>query len=213
MTATQKFMFDNAFDTAGANPRPSARRFSEAEVEAVRQEAFAKGRDAGRAEAEATRDSLIARSTAAAVEQLKGFQRFTADLDDRMTRWALQAALTMVRAMFPELCRQHSQSEIEALIVETLHENEQEPRVVLRLPGEMIEPMQPMVAELCKTAGFAGRLLLIEDDTLGAGDCRIEWAEGGVERQAHRLWKEIEQRVSRLLAASSAPESGSEAVR
>lgn len=213
MSATKKYLFDNAFDTAGANPRSNARRYSETEVEAARQEAFANGRETGRTEAEAAREALIARSTAAAVEQLKGFQRFTTDLDDRMTRWALQAAVAMVKTLFPELSRQHSQSEIEALVVETLHENEQEPRVVLRLPGEMIEPMQPVVADLCKTAGFAGRLLLIEDDTLGAGDCRIEWAEGGVERQAQRLWKEIEQRVSRLLAASSVPQSGTETVR
>jgi flagellar assembly protein FliH len=213
MTATRKYMFDNAFDAAGAGARPAARRYSETEVEAARQEAFAKGREAGRAEAEAARDALIARSTAAVAEQLERIQSFTADLDNRMTHWALQAALLMVKTLFPELSRRHSRAEIEAMVVDTLHENEQEPRVVLRLPGEMIEAMQPAVADLCKTAGFAGRLLLIEDDTIAAGDCRIEWAEGGVERQAQRIWKEIEQRVSRQLAASSVPQQGPEATR
>jgi hypothetical protein len=64
MTATQKYMFDNAFDAAGGSPRPSTRRYSEAEVDAARQEAFAKGREAGCSEAEAARDALIARSRA-----------------------------------------------------------------------------------------------------------------------------------------------------
>jgi len=214
MSATQKYLFDTAFDTsAGLDTRAAPRRFSEAEVEAARQEAFAKGRETGRAEAEATREALVARSTAQLIEKLQRFQTFNADLDGRMVRWALQAAQLMVKSLFPELARQHSQSEIEALVVEALQDNEQEPRVVLRLPGETIEPMQPMVADLCKQAGFTGRLLLIEDDSIPAGDCRVEWADGGVERGAQRIWKDIEQRVSRLLAASSAGNSGSEAVR
>ena len=213
MVATQKYMFDNAFDATGPNARPGARRYNETELEAACQAAFAKGREAGRAEAEAAREALVARSTAAAADHLKRFQVFTAELDQRMTSWALQAAHLMLKALFPDLLRRHSQAEIEALVVETLHENEQEPRVVLRLPGDMIEPMQPMVGELCKDAGFAGRLLLIEDDTIAAGDCRIEWAEGGVERQAQSIWKDIEQRVSRLLDQPSAPAPGSEAVR
>lgn len=213
MASTQKYMFDNAFDASGPNARPGARRYTESELEAARLEAFAQGREAGRVEAEAAREALIARSTAAVAENLKRFQVFTAELDQRMTSWALQAARLMLKTLFPDLLRQHSQAEIEALVVEVLHENEQEPRVVLRLPADMIEPMQPLVAGLCKDAGFAGRLLLIEDETIAAGDCRIEWAEGGVERQAQRIWNDIEQRVSRLLASPAAPATGSEAAQ
>jgi flagellar assembly protein FliH len=213
MAATRKFLFDTVFDTSSANARPNARRYNEVELEAARQEAFDKGREAGRVEAEATREQLIARSTAAFSENLKRFQTFTADLDRRMTSWALQAAHIMLKTLFPELLRRHSQAEIEALVVEALHENEQEPRVVLRLPADMIEPLRPLVADLCRDAGFAGRLLLIEDDTIAPGDCRIEWAEGGVERQAQRVWKDIEQRVARLLDSPAVPEPGAEAVR
>ena len=52
--------------------------------------------------------------------------------------------------------------------------------------------------------GFGGRLLLIADEGLGPGDCRLEWADGGIERQAQRTWVEIEQRIARSLAALSA---------
>lgn len=212
MTATRKYLFDNAFDGVSAG-RSAPRRYSEAELKAACDEAFAQGREAGCRESETEREQLVARSTAAIAERLRQFQVFAADLEQRMAQWALQSAVGMLQKLFPELVRRHGQAEIEALVVGTLYDLEDEPRVVVRLPAAMIEPLQPAVAELCRQAGFAGQLLLIEDESVAAGDCRIEWAEGGIERQVHRLWTDIEQRVARLLATPASPNTGSETVR
>lgn len=213
MSLTRKYLFDNAFDAAQpARPAPT-RRFSEVELKAACDAAFAQGREAGRRETEGGREQLVARSTAAVAEGLQAIQRIGAELEQRMTRWALQSAVGMLQKLFPELVRRHGQAEIEALVVGTLHDLEDEPRVVVRLPAAMIEPMQPAVADLCRQAGFVGRLLLIEDESVVPGDCRVEWAEGGIERQAQRLWTDIERRVARLLAHPISPDSGPETGR
>jgi flagellar assembly protein FliH len=215
MSITRKYLFDNAFDALKPSrpAPPPARRFSEAEVKAACESAFAQGREAGTREVESGREQLVARSTAAMAEGLQAVKALNAELELRMTRWALQSALGMVQKLFPELVRRHGQSEIEAMVVNTLQDVEDEPRVVVRMPAAMIEPMQPAVAEICRQAGFVGRLLLIEDDAIALGDCRVEWAEGGIERQAQRLWTDIEQRVLRLLAHPTLSDPGSETGR
>jgi len=217
MPMTRKYLFDNVFDalkpSKSAAPPPPARRFTEAELNAACESAFAQGREAGSREVESSREQLIARATAAIAEGLQAVTTLNADLERRMTHWALQSALGMVQKLFPELVRRHGQSEIEAMVVNTLQDVEDEPRVVVRMPAAMIETMQPVVAEICRQAGFVGRLLLIEDEAIAMGDCRVEWAEGGIERQAQRLWTDIEQRVARMLAHPTPSDPGSETGR
>ena len=42
-------------------------------------------------------------------------------------------------------------------------------------------------------------MVLLSDDGLGISDCRIEWADGGAERNVERIWKDVEELVSRAL--------------
>jgi flagellar assembly protein FliH len=203
MASTGKFMFDTSFDSpAEAKPeKPPAPKFDEAEMRKAREEAHAAGRAAGRAEARAEREELAARTLPAVAQALQGFAPMCERIEQQTLSWALTAALGMVRKLYPTLEQMQSVIEIEQMTIGTLRDLEEEPRVVLRLPDGLIEEMRPRIAEISRQAGFGGRLLLIADETLGPGDCRLEWADGGIERQAQRIWTEIEQRVARNLAA------------
>jgi flagellar assembly protein FliH len=206
MAISGKFLFDTSFDApAQAKPeQPPAPKFSEAELHQAREEGHAAGRAAGRAEARAEREELAARTLPAVAQALQGFAPMCERIEKQTLGWALTAALGMVRKLYPTLEQMQSVIEIERMAVDALRDLEEEPRVVLRLPDTLIEEMRPRLAEMSKQAGFGGRLLLIADETLGPGDCRLEWADGGIERQAQRIWVEIEQRVARSLAALSA---------
>jgi flagellar assembly protein FliH len=56
---------------------------------------------------------------------------------------------------------------------------------------------------LAQSAGYPGRLILIADDTIGPGDCRVEWADGGAERLGERLWRDIDAVIQRALGVPS----------
>jgi len=213
MAISGKFLFDTSFDAPAQTKleQPPAPKFSEAELHQAREEGHATGRAAGRAEARAEREELAARTLPAVAQALQGFAPMCERIEKQTLAWALTAALGMVRKLYPTLEQIQSVIEIEQMTVAALRDLEEEPRVVLRLPDTLIEEMRPRLAEISKQAGFGGRLLLIADETLGPGDCRLEWADGGIERQAQRIWAEIEQRVARSLAALSAGAVSSEA--
>ena len=43
---------------------------------------------------------------------------------------------------------------------------------------ELLERLRPFLAETAAADGFAGRILLHEDETLAPADCRICWQQG-----------------------------------
>jgi len=49
--------------------------------------------------------------------------------------------------------------------------------------------------------GFEGRLILLAEPGMAPGDCRIEWADGGLVRDRAATEAAIGEAVSRYLAA------------
>src|SRR3546814_15720654 len=73
----------------------------------------------------------------------------------------------------------------------------EEPRLVLRVSDGILDLIKPRIDVLTMRSGFAGRVVILAEDGMVDGDCRIEWADGGVERSAARLSTEIEGAVIR----------------
>jgi flagellar assembly protein FliH len=53
---------------------------------------------------------------------------------------------------------------------------------------------------LAERAGFAGRLVVLGEDGIAAGDCRIEWADGGIVRDREKALAAIEAAIERRFA-------------
>ena len=77
----------------------------------------------------------------------------------------------------------------------------QEPRLVAYVHSARLDALQERLAQLSASSGFEGRVVLIGDDEMGQSDCRVEWADGGVEREAGRIWRAIEEALTRYVAA------------
>ena len=63
-----------------------------------------------------------------------------------------------------------------------------------------LDALQERLTQLSAASGFEGRVVLIGDDAMGESDCRVEWADGGVEREAGRIWRAIEEALARYIA-------------
>jgi flagellar assembly protein FliH len=46
---------------------------------------------------------------------------------------------------------------------------------------------------------------MISDETLAPGDCRVEWTDGGVNRDQTATASAIDEMVSRYISARNAP--------
>ena len=207
MALPQRFLFDVSFDHIDGAPvqRGAERRFSRNELDATRQAALAEGHAAGLAEAALAAESLTAASLetlAQAAEALLAAQDITALDTQRRAMALIQSIMTK---LFPALVAKDGLGEIEAFATKCLHEVFDEPRVVLRVANEIYEPLRERINALAAAAGYAGRVVLLADDGVAAGDARIEWADGGAERNLAVQAQQIDAAIVRRSDPTTTP--------
>ncbi|HEY1506640.1 MAG TPA: hypothetical protein VGF92_20220 [Stellaceae bacterium] len=207
MAMPQKFTFDVSFDHLGT---PSARslaerRFTRNELEATRQAALAEGHASGVAEAEQSAQSLTADALAEIAQRLAALlaAQDAATVDTQ--RRALAAMQAIVAKLVPGLAAKDPLTEVEAFATKCLHEAIDEPRVVLRVAQEVYEPLRERLDALANDAGYAGRIVLLVDDAIAAGDARVEWADGGAERNLAAQSGEIHELLERRRDPTATP--------
>jgi len=212
-THVSKFLFDTVFDaarsTAGQAGKAvpaavSGRLYGEVEVAAIRAEAFDAGRAAGIEEANAELAARIASASESIAKNLAALILNQADLERAVTVAASAITLTTLRKLFPAYVQQHGGQEIETLLARCLAELRQEPRIAVRLHDTLLDGLRERLDELSRQADFSGRLVLLADAAVAPGDCLVEWADGGMQRDSKRLWADIEAAVGRALTAVAA---------
>lgn len=220
MATIRKFMFDVSFDephpledapvavaseseSEVESPPPPPPTFTEDEVDQLKAEAFEAGRAEGRMEAQAADERMAVLALEAAAAKMGELARLEAAAADRNAREAIAVAVSVVRKMLPELARREGLGEIEALVAECIGRLTGEARIMLRVAESLRERVAERIEPIAARVGFEGRLLTAGEASLAPGDCRLEWADGGAERDSARLMGEIDGILERYLGAAS----------
>src|SRR5690348_9797808 len=215
--ATRKYLFDHSFDQVQGpvavrfQRTPIEPTFTRTELEAAVAKAREEGRQAGLAEAAAAIDGRLAQ----AAETLTSSIASLAARDDELRRKAETKAVELLRLVaakaVPALARKEPLTDLEAMVIDCLREAADEPRIVLRVAPDLFEPMRRRLDAIAQGHGFAGKFVLLVDESIGPADGRLEWADGGAERNTARIAREIDAALSRaLLNPVSASEPSTE---
>lgn len=223
MAKLQKYLFDQDF---GAPPRPTLDvhltdglgvddemmmmaepeeepppppTFSEEELQLARDQAFEAGRAAGIQEAESMTERLQALAEQSLGDGMFKVQGEQVTANDQMTRDAVAVALAVVRKLQPEMSRHHGLDEIEALLHECLAHLDRDIRVTVRISPELLEAVRERAEAVAQAVAFEGKLVFAADPRVALGDCRVEWGDGGAERELARSWTEIDAVIARAL--------------
>jgi flagellar assembly protein FliH len=203
MVAISKFLFDTDFaagdEASRLAPRPDTRRFSAVELEAAKAASHAEGVAAGRAAAEQEIARRVADACAAVGARIGELMKAVAARHEAQTREAVAAAAEIVRRLLPALGKREAISEVEALIRDCLTRLHDEPRLVVRVADELLDPVRQRVDQLSAEAGYTGRVILFADPALKSGDARVEWADGGAERDSTAIWRDIDGAIQRFV--------------
>lgn len=199
-----KFLFDNQFDVdADGNLKPDeapAPLYTEEDLAAARGEAQQIGFAAGKQEASGEIENLAANTLqgiAAAVGDL-GAQHEQAVL--ALKQEAAQMAMVIAGKLAPALLQRQPLDEIKGLIMECLELVPDEPRIVVRVQDSLLEMLSEDVDQLAVRCGFPGSVVLLGEPSFAGADCRVEWADGGAERNVEALFRKVETAVSRYVA-------------
>jgi flagellar assembly protein FliH len=184
--------------------------FSEAELAASRAAGYAEGEEAARQAAAAATETRIA----ALVEQMAGvIPGLAADRDQAVTAVSHEAARlahAMVRRLMPELARRYRVEEIEAVrryrveeieavVIDSIDKALDQPRIIIRVPNDLVAYLGDRLETVARQYGFAGRVIVLADPALGPSDTRVEWGDGGAERCVQRAWDDLEGVVARVI--------------
>jgi flagellar assembly protein FliH len=210
MSAPQRFLFDQSFDKpepARGVRKPVAAEptFSAAELAAARAEGRAEARAEALAEAAAASETRIAAAATALEQSIATLLAQQIGANEQASRTACEALRALLRKAVPGLARKAPLLEIEAVLGECLREAFDEPRLVMRVGDAVFDDLQRRLAGIVSNAGFAGKVVLLADDTLAPGDARVEWAEGGAERDTKRLMENLDEALARALDALNVP--------
>ena len=201
MAAPAKFLFDMDFSAPdkrerGATPSEIAQKIAVAEARAYRD-----GYDAALREARVESD----RRSALAMEEIgiamKGIAARYSTIETRMETEAVDVAIAVARKLCSELIAREPLGEITALVSDCFAQLVSTPHLVVRINDSLYEAAHEGIDRLAKQSGFAGRLVILAEPEIGTGDCRIEWADGGVALERAAIEAKINELVERYVAS------------
>ena len=202
MKATAKYLFDEDF---AASEKPTItlveheRRRADAESIAHRN-GFAAGH--AQAQEEATRH--IATTLDVVAGGLGRIENALKAIEARLEIEAVEVAVAVASKLAPELIAREPMAEVTALATDCFRHLVSAPHVAVYVGADIHEAAKDKLMEIAQARGFEGRLVVHADAQLAPGDCRMEWAEGGVNRDETATRAAIDELVSRYVTARSA---------
>jgi flagellar assembly protein FliH len=199
MANTAKYLFDEDFAT-GEKPTITLVEAERRRVDGESQ-AYRKGFAAGETKAQGEAAQRAATALALMADGLDKLYKALAGIEMRLETEAVEVAVAVAGKLSPALIAREPFAEISALATECFQHLVKTPHVVVRVGPAIYEIAKDKLEAIAQARGFEGRLVVMAEDSLAAGDCRIEWADGGVARDEAATLAIIDDAVARYVAA------------
>jgi flagellar assembly protein FliH len=199
MGAPVKFLFEDDFAAGhSVNAKPTvALAIHEAALAQAEAEAYRNGAAAAEVKIEgrtAAACDRIAQGIAALAQKLSA-------IEARLEAESVEVAVATARKLAPELIAAEPFAEISALAAGCFRQLIAAPHVVVRIAEPIYENAHARLAEIARLHGFEGRLVVLAEPGMALGDCRIEWADGGLSRDRATIEAGVGEAVERYIAA------------
>ncbi len=216
MADIHRFLFETSFDIPD-EPEPVEEEavldvveepvveapptFSQEELDAAAQQGHLNGREEGVREAMDSIDKLIADCLGSLSQVMPELFQAQDQAFETINQNSLSIALAIVRKMIPDMARQNALGEIERVVMMCMDRILDEPRVTVRVNDAIAEQVNERLAQVVMATGYEGRMMVLPDPAIPAGDCGIEWSGGGAERDSRSLWEEVDRIVEENMGA------------
>jgi len=199
MTTAAKYLFDEDF-SSGEKPTIT---LVEAERRRVDAEsvAYRKGFAAGEQQAQSEAAQHAADALGLIANAMDRLDKALVGIEARLETEAVEVAIAVAGKLAPELIAREPFVEISALATESFTHLVKAPHVVVHIGADIYEAAKAKLDEIAQARGFEGRLVVLSDPAMAPGDCRIEWADGGVSRDRAATLATIDDVVARYVAA------------
>jgi flagellar assembly protein FliH len=202
MAAPAKFLFDMDFSAPDkTRERPATAAEIAQKVAAAEARAYRDGFDAAQREAKAESDRRAAAALEGIGTAIKAIATRFSGIETRMETEAVDVAVAVARKLCSELIAGEPLAEVTKLVSECFSHLVSTPHLVVRINDSLYEGARERIERLAKQSGFEGRLVILAEPGIATGDCRIEWADGGVVLERAAIEAKINELVGRYMAS------------
>lgn len=113
----------------------------------------------------------------------------------------MDVAVAVARKLCAALVAAEPLGEITGLVRDCFAHLVSTPHLVLHINDSLYEAAHDKIEKLAKQSGFEGRLVILAEPEIETGDCRIEWADGGVVLERAAIDAKINELVGRYMAS------------
>jgi flagellar assembly protein FliH len=196
-----KYLFDNDF-AAGRETKPTLSIVEHtaklAEVEAA---SYRKGFADAAAEARAS----VEERTAVALERIAGLleeiSRGLSAVEARLETETIDVAVAVAKKLAHALIAREPLAEISALAVACFQHLVAAPHIAVLVNDADYPAAGDKLQAIVRSRGLDSRLVVLAEPCIAPGDCRIEWADGGVIRDRAATEAAIDEAVVRYVHA------------
>ncbi|XUM24486.1 FliH/SctL family protein [Bradyrhizobium oligotrophicum S58] len=205
MAQPAKFLFDTDFAAPEKTTRERAATSAEIaqKVAAAEAAAYRNGYEAAQREAKVEADRRVASALEQINIQLQGISARFEGIEQRMETEAVDVAVAVARKLCAALIEAEPLGEITGLVHDCFAHLVATPHLVLRINDSLYELAREKIEKLAKQSGFEGRLVILAEPEIPTGDCRIEWADGGVVLDRAAIDAKINELVGRYMASKN----------
>jgi len=204
MSAAKKFLFDVDFARDnGGEPAGPAITLAEHALKLAAAEAAAHERGFAAAQTDAAVES--GRRMADALERIATGLTMANDglhaIETRLECEAVEVAVAVARKLAPALIAREPFAEISALAGDCFRQLIAAPHVAVRVNDALYATAKEKLDDIVRAKSFEGRLVVLAEPDIAVGDCRIEWADGGITRDTAATEAAISAAVESYISA------------
>lgn len=195
-----RFLFDLDFGAptaSAAAPAVVSLDVHEAALSEAEASGFRRGEAEGR---RAMRESDAVRMTSAIESLGTQIASTLAAADARSAaaeRETIELALAFAQRLAGAAVARSPLAEITAAAEACFAELRSAPHVAVRVAPDYVEAVKAELTAIAQIRGFAGRLIVLGDPDVAEGDARLEWADGGVCRDAGVVARALDAVIAR----------------
>src|SRR5580698_891737 len=204
MSAPAKFLFDVDF-ASGGDRKPGGATITLAEHAIKLAEVEAAAHRQGYADAQTEAKIEADRRMADALERIADNLAATVGalqaIETRLECEAVEVAVAVARKLAPALIAREPFAEIAALASDSFRELVSSPHIAVRVNDAQYAAARDRLDDIARALSFEGRLVVLAQPDIAVGDCRIEWADGGINRDSAAADAAITEAVAGYISA------------
>ena len=105
----------------------------------------------------------------------------------------LALAKAVIRGIFPTMEEEYATASIQKFLEDNFPSFKKESSLAFYFNPEVIGDVKDCLARLANINDYEGKISLHKDAALGLSDCRVEWENGDLERDGHKMLEKVDK--------------------